>query len=291
MFARACCICARAADICACISLPSIICLRVLISHNPAFIPIVWAQGELARTARETATVSLFIFCSVSGHPMSWVRAARQCAHRQYIRRQAARGGGAVGDAGGRCANLASEMKRTAAKTAADGVLRLRRLGIDTYRENVAYLHRECDVYSAAGFQALIKVQVSAGNRRILAVLNVADDAGIVKPNELGLSEQAFEQLGRREGSLATVSHAEPPSSMDAVRRKIAGERLSEDDFGRIIRDVADNRYSKTEMSAFLVASSQGNLDRDEVLFLTRAMAQSGERLDWKEPLFIDKHF
>lgn len=181
-------------------------------------------------------------------------------------------------------------MKRSGAKTAADGALRLRRLGIDTYRENVAYLHRDCAVYHAAGFQALTKVQVSADGRRILAVLNVADDARIVKPNELGLSEQAFGQLGLREGSLATVSHAEPPSSMDAVRRKVAGERLSEGDFGRIIRDVAGNRYSKTEMSAFLVASSQGNLDRDEVLFLTRAMAQSGERLDWKEPLVVDKH-
>jgi len=181
-------------------------------------------------------------------------------------------------------------MKQSAAKTAADGALRLRRLGVDTYRENVAYLHRACAVYHAAGFQALTKVQVSAGSRRILAVLNVADDAAIVKPNQLGLSEQAFAQLGLREGSLVTVSHAEPPSSMDAVRRKINGERLSEDDFDRVIRDVADNRYSKTEMSAFLVASSQGNLDRDEVLFLTRAMAQSGERLDWKEPLVVDKH-
>ena len=189
-----------------------------------------------------------------------------------------------------RCANLASEMIRTAAKSAADGALRLRRLGIDTYRENVAYLHRGCAVYHAAGLQALTKVQVSAGSRRILAVLNVADDAAIVKPDQLGLSEQAFAQLGLREGSLATVSHAESPSSMDAVRRKINGERLSEDDFRRVIRDVADNRYSKTEMSAFLVASSQGNLDRDEVLFLTRAMAQSGEQLDWKEPLVVDKH-
>ena len=181
-------------------------------------------------------------------------------------------------------------MKRPAAKTAADGALRLRRLGIDTYRENVAYLHRDCAVYSAAGFQALTKVQVSSGERRILAVLNVADDAGIVKPDELGLSEQAFELLGLREGQLVMVSHAEPPSSMDAVRRKIAGERLSEDDFRRIIHDVAGNRYSKTEMSAFLVASGQANLDRDEVLYLTRAMADSGERLDWKEPVVVDKH-
>ena len=32
--------------------------------------------------------------------------------------------------------------------------LALRRVGIDTYRENVAYLHRDCAIYRAEGFQA-----------------------------------------------------------------------------------------------------------------------------------------
>ena len=36
--------------------------------------------------------------------------------------------------------------------------LKLRRIAIDTYRENVAYLHRDCEVYRAEGFQALSKV-------------------------------------------------------------------------------------------------------------------------------------
>lgn len=39
-----------------------------------------------------------------------------------------------------------------------------------------------------------------------------------------------------------------------------------------------------------LVASSQSEFDRDEVLHLTRAMVESGERLDWREPLVVAKH-
>ena len=89
-------------------------------------------------------------------------------------------------------------MKRAAAKTAADGALRLRRLGIDTYRENIAYLHRTCAVCHAACFQALTKVQVSSRERRMLVVLNVAGDTAIVKPNQQGLFGQAFAQRGRR---------------------------------------------------------------------------------------------
>lgn len=168
--------------------------------------------------------------------------------------------------------------------------LKIRRIAIDTYHENVAYLHRECGIYRAEGFQALSKIQVSANGSKVLTVLNVVDDSGIVQPGELGLSEQAFAQLNATEGSLVTVDHAELPKSMDAVRRKINGERLSQDDFNHIANDIVDSRYSKMEMAAFLVATGQNNLDRDELLYLTRAMLQSGDRMDWHENLVADKH-
>lgn len=168
--------------------------------------------------------------------------------------------------------------------------LKLVRLAIDTYRENVAYLHRDCEVYRAEGFQALSKVEVCADGRRILAVLNVVDDVVIVAPDELALSEEAFAHLGLPEGQFVTVDHAQPPASMDAVRRKIAGERLDQRDFHAIVQDITESRYSKTEISAFLVASGQTDMDRDEVLYLTQAMLDSGERLNWDEPQVVDKH-
>ncbi|NOT11450.1 MAG: thymidine phosphorylase family protein [Methylococcaceae bacterium] len=172
----------------------------------------------------------------------------------------------------------------------ANDTLKIRRIAIDTYHENVAYLHRDCSIYRAEGFQALSKIQVSTNGAKVLAVLNVVDDTSIVQACELGLSEQAFKQLNVAEGSLVTVNHAEPPKSMDAVRRKINGERLDQNDFNSITADIVDARYSKMEMAAFLVATGQNNLDRDELLFLTRAMLDSGDRMNWHEALVADKH-
>ncbi len=168
--------------------------------------------------------------------------------------------------------------------------LKIRRIAIDTYHENVAYLHRECAIYRAEGFQALSKIQVSTNGYKVLAVLNVVDDSSIVQTGELGLSEQAFAQLNVAEGCLVTVNHAEAPKSMDAVRRKINGERLSQDDFSSITNDIVEARYSKMEMAAFLVATGQNNLDRDELLSLTRAMLKSGDTMNWHESLVADKH-
>lgn len=169
-------------------------------------------------------------------------------------------------------------------------LLALRRVAIDTYRENVAYLNRNCSVYRAEGFQALSKIDVRANGRHILATLNVVDDDAIVNCGELGLSEDAFAQLGVADGHTASVSQAEPPASMGALRCKIGGERLGKEDLHAIVRDIAQHHYSKIELTAFLVATHRGEMDREEVYFLTDAMVASGRRLDWHEPLVVDKH-
>ncbi|MFO8155645.1 MAG: thymidine phosphorylase family protein [Pseudomonadota bacterium] len=168
--------------------------------------------------------------------------------------------------------------------------LKVCRVAIDTYLENVAYLNRRCDVYSAEGFQALNKVVLSNNGTSVFAVLNVVDDDTIVAVDEVGLSEQAFAQLGLEPGEPVTIAQAEPPRAMDAIRRKIAGDRLDEDDYRQIISDITGSRLSKMEIAAFLVSSGPGGLDRQEVLHLTRAMTESGSRLDWHEPVVVDKH-
>ena len=169
-------------------------------------------------------------------------------------------------------------------------LLNLKRVAIDTYRENVAYMHRDCAVYRAEGFQALSKVEVSANGRHILASLNVVDDSSIVDRDQLGLSEDAFALLGLPEGHPTHVNQAEPPSSIHALHRKISGERLSHEDFHDIVRDITEHRYSKIELTAFVVACNQGELDREEVYSLTDAMVSMGRRLDWHAHPVVDKH-
>jgi thymidine phosphorylase len=170
--------------------------------------------------------------------------------------------------------------------------LLLRHVAIDTYKENVAYLHRDCKLYRSEGFQALNKIEISSqeSGQSIIALLNIVDDDRITAPDELGLSEQAFVQFGAPERIPLLVAHAPVPDSIRDVHRKIAGESLELEAYQGIARDIVSNRYSKIEIAAFLVACSELGLERDEVLYLTRAMIDTGRHLDWGEPLVVDKH-
>ncbi len=168
-------------------------------------------------------------------------------------------------------------------------MLELKRIAIDTYRDNVAFLARNCSVYRPEEYQALKKIQVMNGSHHLLASLLIVDDETIVGPGELGLSEQAFRRMGLKAGTRVTIAPAEPPGSLDHLRRKIHGHTLDSAQIEEIITDIANYRYSEMEIAAFLV-SSAGFMTTDEMLSLTKAMAQAGTQLRWKSPVVVDKH-
>lgn len=170
--------------------------------------------------------------------------------------------------------------------------LKLRRVGIDTCKENVAYLHRECPIYRTEGFQALSKIEIYkvGDDTPVIAVLNIVDDESITAPDQLGLSKQVYHQFGMPNDTNVFIRHASPPSSIKSVHLKIAGERLSYDDYLNIIQDIVDNRYSKIEIAAFLVGCAESGMEREEIMSLTRAMVNTGEQLNWGNFLVADKH-
>jgi thymidine phosphorylase len=168
-------------------------------------------------------------------------------------------------------------------------MLKLRRIGIDARHENVAFLARDCVQYRPEEFEALEKVEVAANGRRILAILNVVDDGAILRSDEIGLGERAFRYFGLPEGTMVEIAQASPPHSLDAVRRKVHGHTLNALEIDAIVRDISANRYSKTEIAAFLV-SSASFMTTGEVLALTRAMVKVGNQLKWGSELVVDKH-
>ncbi len=168
-------------------------------------------------------------------------------------------------------------------------MFKIRAVAIDTYPENTVFLPRHDSGYGAEQFQALRKIEICHDGTSILATLAIMDDEHLLQRGEIGLGEQAFRRLGLPEGTRVTIAQAKPPASLEAVRRKIGGDTLTDDEIAAIIRDVARHLYSPMEIAAFLVACA-AFMTTDETLALTRAMANVGNRLKWDAPLVVDKH-
>lgn len=167
--------------------------------------------------------------------------------------------------------------------------MRLVRAGIDTYQQPVVYLHRDCVVSRAEGFRALARVLVRSGGREVIATLNVVTGSRFGL-DEAALSECAWQALEPREGSVGEITHADPASSVEALRAKVFGQRLTEAACLGLMRDTVSSRLSDLELAAFVTACAGERMDQAETLALTRAMVHVGECVGWDADVVVDKH-
>ena len=167
--------------------------------------------------------------------------------------------------------------------------LRIRRLGLETQHEPIVLMHADCSIARSEGFTARAQIELLAAGRTALATLyQVRDD--IVGVHEIGVSEVVWRRLQVEEGTPVAIRHPRPLESMSAVRAKLYGHKLDQVRIAGIIRDVAGERYTDVELAAFLAAFTSQPFDLAEVIALTNAMVEVGDRLDWPGGIIADKH-
>jgi thymidine phosphorylase len=167
--------------------------------------------------------------------------------------------------------------------------LKARRLGVDTQFEAVVFMHKECPVCRSEGFTARNRIVLSAGSRQIIATLyQITND--LIGYDEVGLSESAWTRLGLSDGDSIVISHPDPLESLSYIRSRVYGNDFDQHAVNAIISDVVEGRYSDIHLSAFLTAGAARPLNQEEVISLTRAMVEVGDRLSWNSEMVLDKH-
>ncbi|MDA1324020.1 MAG: thymidine phosphorylase family protein [Proteobacteria bacterium] len=174
-------------------------------------------------------------------------------------------------------------------ETARANTLVARRLGIDTRREAVIFMRKDCHVCRSEGFTAHARVRVANGKNAIIATLYQITSE-LLLPGEAGLSESAWQTLSVEDGGPITVSHARPLDSMSTVRARIYGNRVAEDDMQPVIDDIVAGRYSDIDIAAFITVCASLPLNDAETVALTRAMVNAGDTLHWPTSPIVDKH-
>lgn len=174
-------------------------------------------------------------------------------------------------------------------------MFRIKHLRIDTLSEHVIFIHEAAVRAGNLGFRPLDRVHIVEaepdGNppRTVTGVLNFCEDT-LIASDEIGLSAIAARDLGLPEGARVHATIAPAPRSVDLVRRKLEGQRLDRAAFDAILADVVQHRYSKVELSMFVLACALKTLDLQELADYTRAMIAAGSSLDFGPGPIADKH-
>ena len=168
-------------------------------------------------------------------------------------------------------------------------MLSLKYVPINSFNENIVYLHKNCEAYRIDEIKNITQIEIHGGAEPVCAFLEVVDSESIVSPSQIGLNKQAFNQLNLPEGANVTISLSNPAPSVASIKRKISGNVLYDSEYKAIIKDIVTKKYSNIDIASFLV-STGSFMTVQEVLALTEALI-GDEVIHWdNENIVVDHH-
>lgn len=116
-----------------------------------------------------------------------------------------------------------------------------------------------------------------------------------VEEGFVGLYEEITEEYHIPEKRKVSVDIPGTSAALEAIRKKISGQRLNEEEILSIMKDIGSRRLKETEVAFFVSTFFNPGFTDDEIEWMTKGMAQSGEILDFKyiknnKTLVVDKH-
>ncbi|MFX1519902.1 MAG: AMP phosphorylase [Promethearchaeota archaeon] len=111
----------------------------------------------------------------------------------------------------------------------------------------------------------------------------------LVSVGELGIYQDLLEKFPFDLDIEVEVITVGRPESFYYIKEKMKGKKLAKEEVYSIVADAVAGNLSNLELAAFILAEEFLGLDGEEIEYLTRAMAETGQIIDFEEPVF-DKH-
>ncbi len=118
----------------------------------------------------------------------------------------------------------------------------------------------------------------------------VETTSSLVQEGTIGILKENAEHILIKEGDSVDVSLIPMPSSLEYIKKKMDGKKLSREEMQSIITDISNDNLSSGEISAFVASIYINRLDMDEIESMTRAMVETGDKLEFFSGPVVDKH-
>lgn len=138
---------------------------------------------------------------------------------------------------------------------------------------------------------------IRAGDELVLKWNHKKTEVGVdltrelVEKGEIGLFKDIIEKYHIEEGEVLELSLAAPPPSLESIKKKLLGKELNYEETKGIMADIVNYRLDDIQIAFFLTSAfKKDGFSKEEIYYLTKAMAETGEMIYWNKEIVADKH-
>ena len=141
------------------------------------------------------------------------------------------------------------------------------------------------------GIQTKDRISIKTYGKKSKEISTTLDTIkGIIRENEIGVSSELKKRLNLRKGQKVDINFATPSKSLDFIKEKLGGKRLSKKKIDAIIKDIVNNSLSEPEIALFVSSMYKGGMTMEETINLTKSIYNSGNHLNLRSKNVAEKH-
>lgn len=154
-------------------------------------------------------------------------------------------------------------------------VLKAKKLDISTGRQPIAVFYEEEAVKFGIHREDRIKLCLDHGV--VHAIADYTDTE--VKRGEVGLFSEIWQDKDIKDNDPIEIELVKRPPSVMAIKKKLLGDPLTQDEVRSIIEDIVKGRLGDIETTYFVATGFAGDWSNKELYYLTKAMAETGDEV------------
>ncbi len=132
------------------------------------------------------------------------------------------------------------------------------------------------------------RLKISKGRSVISGSVQIA--TGLIARGRIGVYQDVAEELRIEDGSEVEIFPISRPPSVEFIRKKLEGGKFTKEEVYEIIKDIVENSLTEIELTAFVLSNYLVGMDFDEIEWMTRAMIETGETIEFERGIVVDKH-
>src|SRR3989344_3660175 len=134
------------------------------------------------------------------------------------------------------------------------------------------------------------RIKIKKGNKTETVVVDIAQSSKVVPRGRIGVFEEVISSLKLKNNDAVDIAIARKPLSIDYIKKKLDGQRLSRKEIDQIVWDIVHNKLSAVELTYFVAACYTNVMTTEETILLTKAMVKHGDTLKLNKYPVVDKH-